>query len=173
MRLKIIMSPAQPTRAKAAASFVAIAAAGLFTCAVGAAAWAQTPPSAQDDVPGGAGSTVAAWVSNLVRPGFFAPVDSGVVFHIREKRGDKQVGGVFIDDSRNPDEYITIVAEYGQIVQNGDSIFMVLHSGFVERRRTKERDPAVVEFDQYAFDLTRITPARGLSGTSSPKSGPD
>jgi beta-lactamase regulating signal transducer with metallopeptidase domain len=47
MRLKIIMNPAQPTPAKAAASFVAIAAAGLFTCAIGAAAWAQTPPSAQ------------------------------------------------------------------------------------------------------------------------------
>jgi beta-lactamase regulating signal transducer with metallopeptidase domain len=47
MRLKVIMSPAQPTPGKAAASFVAIAAAGLFTCAVGAAAWAQTPPSAQ------------------------------------------------------------------------------------------------------------------------------
>jgi hypothetical protein len=47
MRLKAIMSPAQPTPAKAVASFVAIAAAGLSTCLVGAAAWAQTPPSAQ------------------------------------------------------------------------------------------------------------------------------
>jgi beta-lactamase regulating signal transducer with metallopeptidase domain len=50
MRLKVIMSPAQPTPAKATASFVAIAAAGLFTYAVGAAAWAQTPPSAQGPV---------------------------------------------------------------------------------------------------------------------------
>ena len=50
MRLKVIMSPAQPTPAKATASFVAIAAAGLFTYAVGAAAWAQTPPSAQGSV---------------------------------------------------------------------------------------------------------------------------
>ena len=44
------MSPAQSTPAKATASFVAIAAAGLFTYAVGAAAWAQTPPSAQGPV---------------------------------------------------------------------------------------------------------------------------
>jgi beta-lactamase regulating signal transducer with metallopeptidase domain len=50
MRLKVIMSPARPTPAKAAASFVAMAAAGLFACAVGAAAWAQTPPSAQGPV---------------------------------------------------------------------------------------------------------------------------
>ena len=50
MRLKVIISPAQPTPAKATASFVAIAAAGLFTYAVGAAAWAQTPPSVQGPV---------------------------------------------------------------------------------------------------------------------------
>ena len=50
MRLKEIMSPAHPTPAKATASFVAIAAAGLCTCLVGAAAWAQTPPPAQGPV---------------------------------------------------------------------------------------------------------------------------
>lgn len=48
MRLKAIMNPAQPTPTKAAASFGAIAAAGLFTCLAGAAAWAQTPPPAQE-----------------------------------------------------------------------------------------------------------------------------
>jgi lipopolysaccharide assembly outer membrane protein LptD (OstA) len=46
MRLKVIMRPAHPTAAKATASFIAIAA-GLFSYAVGAAAWAQTPPTAQ------------------------------------------------------------------------------------------------------------------------------
>lgn len=50
MRVKVVMSPAHPTPAKATALFVAIAAAGLFTYAVGAAAWAQTPPSAQGPV---------------------------------------------------------------------------------------------------------------------------
>jgi hypothetical protein len=50
MRLKVIMRPAQPTAAKATASFIAIAAAGLVTYAVGAAAWAQTPPAAQGPI---------------------------------------------------------------------------------------------------------------------------
>ena len=49
MRLKV-MRPAQPTAAKATASFIAIAAAGLFTYAVGAAAWAQIPPAAQGPI---------------------------------------------------------------------------------------------------------------------------
>jgi lipopolysaccharide export system permease protein len=98
-------------------------------------------------------------VSNIVRPGAFTSVDRGLIFHIREKRGDNQFQGVFIDDTRNPDEHITIVAEYGQIVNKGDSAFLIMRDGNIERRRAKERDPAIVVFDQYAFDLTRLAPA--------------
>lgn len=98
-------------------------------------------------------------VSNIVRPGAFTSVDRGLIFHIREKRADNQFQGVFIDDTRTPDERVTIVAEYGQIVQRDDNAFLVMRDGNVERRRAKERDPAIVVFDQYAFDLTRLTPA--------------
>jgi lipopolysaccharide export system permease protein len=98
-------------------------------------------------------------VSNIVRPGAFTSVDRGLIFHIREKRGENQFQGVFIDDTRTPEERITIVAEYGQIVNRGDSAFLVMRDGNIERRRAKERDPAIVVFDQYAFDLTRLTPA--------------
>jgi lipopolysaccharide export system permease protein len=97
-------------------------------------------------------------VSNIVRPGAFTSVAQGLIFHIREKRGDNQFLGVFIDDTRQPEERLTIVAEYGQIVQRGESAFMVMRDGNIERRRAKERDPAIVVFDQYAFDLTRLTP---------------
>jgi lipopolysaccharide export system permease protein len=98
-------------------------------------------------------------VSNIVRPGAFTAVDRGLIFHIREKRGENQFEGVFIDDTRTPEERLTIVAEYGQIVQRGDSAFLIMRDGNIERRRAKERDPAIVVFDQYAFDLTRLTPA--------------
>ncbi len=102
-------------------------------------------------------------VSNIVRPGAFTSVDRGLIFHIREKRGDNQFQGVFIDDTRTPDERITIIAEYGQIVQKGDNAFLIMRDGNIERRRAKERDPAIVVFDQYAFDLTRLTPAPQLN----------
>ena len=98
-------------------------------------------------------------VSNIVRPGDFTTVDRGLIFHIRERRGENQFQGVFIDDTRTPDERVTIVAEYGQIVQRGDSAFLVMRDGNIERRRAKERDPFIVVFDQYAFDLTRLAPA--------------
>src|SRR5262249_44187009 len=36
--------------------------------------------------------------------------------------------------------------------------FLVMRDGNIERRRAKERDPFIVVFDQYAFDLTRLAP---------------
>src|SRR5467141_1802131 len=93
-------------------------------------------------------------VSNIVRPGAFTAVDRGLIFHIRERRGENQFQGVFVDDTRSPDERVTIVAEYGQIVQRGDSAFLIMRDGNVERRRTKERDPTIVVLrEKYVWEL--------------------
>jgi lipopolysaccharide export system permease protein len=98
-------------------------------------------------------------VANLVRPGAFTSVERGLIFHIRDRIGETQFRGIFIDDNRNDEEHTTIVAEYGQIVQRPEGAFLVMRDGNIERRRTKERDPTIVGFDQYAFDLTRLAQA--------------
>jgi lipopolysaccharide export system permease protein len=98
-------------------------------------------------------------VSNIIRPGAFTQVEQGLIFHIRERHNENQFRGIFIDDTRNPDERTTIIAEYGQIVQRKDGAFLVMRDGNVQRHRVKERDPTIVVFDQYAFDLTRLAPA--------------
>jgi lipopolysaccharide export system permease protein len=98
-------------------------------------------------------------VANLVRPGAFTSVERGLIFHIRDRLGETQFRGIFIDDSRNLEEHTTIVAEYGQIVQRPEGAFLVMRDGNIERRRPKERDPTIVVFQQYAFDLTRLAQA--------------
>jgi lipopolysaccharide export system permease protein len=98
-------------------------------------------------------------VANIVRPGAFISADRALIFHIRERTSENQFRGIFIDDARDPDERTTIVAEYGQIVQRQDEAFLVMRDGNIQRRRVKERDPTIVLFDQYAFDLTRLAPA--------------
>jgi lipopolysaccharide export system permease protein len=95
-------------------------------------------------------------VANLVRPGAFTSVERGLIFHIRDRIGETQSRGIFIDDNRNSEEHTTIVAEYGQIVQRPEGAFLVMRDGNIERRRPKERDPTIVVFQQYAFDLTRL-----------------
>jgi lipopolysaccharide export system permease protein len=101
-------------------------------------------------------------VANIVRPGAFTSVERGLIFHIRDRISENQFRGIFIDDSRNREEHTTIVAEYGQIVQRPDGTFLVMRNGNVERRRPNERDPTIVVFDHYAFDLTRLAPAPQL-----------
>jgi lipopolysaccharide export system permease protein len=102
-------------------------------------------------------------VSNIVRPGVFTPVEHGLIFNVRERFGENQFRGIFIDDSRDPDERSTIIAEYGQIVQRPEGSFLVMRDGNVQRRRPKERDPTIVLFDQYALDLSQLTPAPQLT----------
>jgi lipopolysaccharide export system permease protein len=101
-------------------------------------------------------------VANIVRPGAFTSVERGLMFHIRDRVSETQFRDIFIDDSRNREEHTTIVAEYGQIVQRPDGTFLVMRDGNVERRRPNERDPTIVVFDRYAFDLTRLAPAPQL-----------
>jgi lipopolysaccharide export system permease protein len=98
-------------------------------------------------------------VANLVRPGAFTSVERGLIFHIRDRVGETQFRGIFIDDNRNAEEHTTIVAEYGQIVQRQEGSFLVMRDGNIARRRPKERDPTVVVFERYAFDLTRLAQA--------------
>jgi lipopolysaccharide export system permease protein len=98
-------------------------------------------------------------VANVVRPGTFISIERGMTFHIREKQSSTQFAGVLIDDYRDPNERVTILADYGQIFQLERGTFLVMTDGVVQRRRANERDPTFVEFQRYAFDLSPYTAA--------------
>lgn len=97
-------------------------------------------------------------VANVIHPGRFTSLDGErLTFHVRERRANGQLGGIFIDDRRNPQERGTFLAEHGRVVENESGTFLVLEHGSVQRLEAKERDPAIVLFDRYAFDLTVLT----------------
>ena len=43
----------------------------------------------------------ADFVINIVQPGRFITIERGLTFHIRERRNDGQLIGIFIDDRRD------------------------------------------------------------------------
>jgi lipopolysaccharide export system permease protein len=98
-------------------------------------------------------------VTHVVQPGRFTMLESKLTLHIRERRPNGQLLGIFIDDQREPKERATILAEQGDILKNGSSMFLVLERGSVQRHETGQRDPAIVLFDSYAFDLSRLSNA--------------
>jgi lipopolysaccharide export system permease protein len=99
----------------------------------------------------------ADFVANIVQPGRFISLERGLTFHIRERQPDGLLLGVFVDDRRDPKEQSTILAEQGKIVQNDQGgTFLFLQKGNVQRHVADERDPNIVLFDRYAFDLSRL-----------------
>jgi lipopolysaccharide export system permease protein len=96
-------------------------------------------------------------VSTIVQPGRFRAIEAGVTIHIRERRPNGQLAGIFLDDRRNPNERITVLAEIGELLDNSGGTFLVLQKGIVQRYETGQRDPAMVAFDRYAFDLSQFT----------------
>jgi lipopolysaccharide export system permease protein len=98
-------------------------------------------------------------VTNIVQPGRFTSLDNKLTLHIRERRPNGQLLGIFIDDPRDPKERLTILAEQGEILKRDNSVFLVLQNGSVQQHETGQRDPTIVLFDSYAFDLSRLSMA--------------
>ena len=96
-------------------------------------------------------------MTNIVQPGRFLTVESALTFHIRERQPNGVLVGIFVNDRRNPAEEVTLLAEQGQIVETQSGSFLVLQNGSAQRRRPNERDPTIVNFDSYAFDLSSYT----------------
>jgi lipopolysaccharide export system permease protein len=96
-------------------------------------------------------------VANIVQPGRFTQIESGLTFHIRERRPDGLLLGIFVDDRRTPQDQATFLAEQGEILENNRGTFLILHTGSVQRHPAADRDPTIVLFDRYAFDLSRFT----------------
>jgi len=64
--------------------------------------------------------------------------------------------GIFLDDRRNPAERTSVMAEVGELIDNDNGTFLILQKGIVQRHAVNQRDPAMVVFDRYAFDLSQF-----------------
>src|SRR4051794_12868877 len=74
-------------------------------------------------------------ITNIIQPGRFTSLEGGrLTFHIRERRSNGELVGIFIDDRRDVSERATILAERGQIVENETGTFLVLDQGSVQRQ---------------------------------------
>jgi lipopolysaccharide export system permease protein len=101
----------------------------------------------------------ADFVANIVQPGRFILLEHGLTFHIRARQPDGILLGVFLDDRRDPKELSTILAEQGKIVQNDQGTYLFLQTGNIQRHAADQRDPTIVRFERYAFDLSRLAGA--------------
>jgi lipopolysaccharide export system permease protein len=96
-------------------------------------------------------------LTNIVQPGRFTSVGGNLTFHIADRRPNGLLLGIFVDDRRDPNEQATYLAEEGEIVKNDKGSFLVLEHGSIQRLEAGHRDPRIVTFDRYAFDLSKFS----------------
>src|SRR5262249_53912146 len=77
--------------------------------------------------------------------------------HLRERQANGLLLGIFLDDRRNPQEKTTFLAEKGEIIENEQGTFLVLVDGSLHRHQASQRDPNIVKFERYAFDLSQFS----------------
>lgn len=101
------------------------------------------------------GKIHADFIANFARPGMFNELESGFVFHYRERGDDGSLQGVFIQDRRDPLQISTYIAERGEIVERNGQSYLVLLKGNTQHPRGSD-DSSLVTFDEYALDLSQF-----------------
>src|SRR6201985_604776 len=96
-------------------------------------------------------------LANILQPGRFAQLDQNLPIRIRERQPGGLLVGIFIDDRRDPNERVSIIADHGTVVKSGDGSFLVLEDGNLERFGVGKREPAMVVFGRYAFDMSKFS----------------
>src|SRR6187455_1343646 len=96
-------------------------------------------------------------LTNILQPGRFAQLDQNLTIRIRERQPGGVLAGIFVDDRRDPKERVTIIADHGTVLKNESGSYLVLEDGNLERFEAGKRDPALVAFVRYAFDMSKFS----------------
>jgi lipopolysaccharide export system permease protein len=102
-------------------------------------------------------------LTNVLQPGRFAQLDQNLTIRIRERLPGGLLKGIFIDDRRDPKERVSIVADHGTVVKNEGGSFLILEDGNLERFEAGKRDPALVAFGRYGFDMSKFNQSHDVT----------
>jgi lipopolysaccharide export system permease protein len=97
----------------------------------------------------------ADFITNFARPGAFNELETGFVFHYRQRGKDGSLNGVFMQDRRDSAHITTYIAERGQTVDRNGVTYLVLSKGSYQRPQAAG-DSAIVTFEDYTIDLSQF-----------------
>jgi lipopolysaccharide export system permease protein len=95
-------------------------------------------------------------IANVIQPGQFIKLDK-LTIRVQERRPGGVLVGLFIDDKRDPEQRINIVADRGTVQKNERGSFIILEDGNLQRFEIGKRDPTLVAFKSYAFDMSQFS----------------
>jgi lipopolysaccharide export system permease protein len=93
------------------------------------------------------------FVSSLIQEGTFTTISDKLTIYIRSRDDRGEVVGLLINDSRNPQRQVTIVAERGAFVDSPTGARIVMANGNRQQFDTETRKLSLLTFDSYTLDL--------------------
>lgn len=101
-------------------------------------------------------------ISSFVQEGTFMPIGDNLVFHIRNRKADGTLEGIFIQDERDPEQSNVYIANRGIVLKNPLGTFLVMQNGTIQQRAVAKGSMSIIQFESYAFDLSNFGAAGNL-----------
>ncbi len=107
-------------------------------------------------------------LSQVLQPGEFSDLEPGLTIHMRSKAENGDLLGVVVHDERDKATMNTIVAERGEVWNDGGRAQMDLHDGQILRQQEGKLNVQFIHFETYSFDMGDFT---AKSGKREPRVG--
>ena len=102
------------------------------------------------------------FVSSLIQEGTFTTISDKLTFYIRNRDANGDVVGLLINDNRDPQRPITILAERAAFVDTAAGSRIVMVNGDRQQFDPQTRKLSVLTFERYTLDLDSLQDAPGV-----------
>jgi lipopolysaccharide export system permease protein len=96
------------------------------------------------------------FVLSLIQEGTFTTISDKLTIYVRSRDERGEVAGLLINDSRNPQRQVTIVAERGAFVDSPVGSRIVMVNGNRQQFDTETRKLSLLTFESYTLDLDTL-----------------
>jgi lipopolysaccharide export system permease protein len=96
------------------------------------------------------------FVSALLQEGTFTTISDKLTIYIAGRDAQGQVTGLLINDDRNPQQPVTLLAERGAFVDDGQGSRIIMVNGSRQRYDRASGKLSLLTFDRYTLDLSML-----------------
>jgi lipopolysaccharide export system permease protein len=98
-------------------------------------------------------------VSSLIQEGTFTTISDKLTLYVRTREPDGNVVGLLINDSRDPQKPVTILAQRAAFVDTSAGARIIMLKGNRQQYDPQSRKLSVLTFDRYTLDLGSLQDA--------------
>lgn len=102
------------------------------------------------------------FVSGLLQEGTFTTISDKLTIYIEGRNERGEATGLLVDDERDPQDPVTLLAERGAFAESGQASRIVMVNGSRQRFDRATGKLSVLTFDRYTLDLDTLRDAPGV-----------